>query len=154
MTENNPAFEKITKVRLPFDKRHKNPSKNYGIHALDIWFILKGPKGAVQYAVTMPVFLPHVRKELERKPDAYEFLNEIRGFDVGYHAKEPQFDSQRPMGSCDVYPELKDGCFYDGSSLVSDKWTETIFSTTGKNPEDVLWSLLEDEYVARFGEIA
>ena len=37
-------FEKIYRVRLPFDGRHKDPNKNYGIHGFDIWFILKGPK--------------------------------------------------------------------------------------------------------------
>jgi hypothetical protein len=34
-------FEKIIKTRPPYDKRCDDPSKNYGIGALMLWFILK-----------------------------------------------------------------------------------------------------------------
>lgn len=134
-------MDKITKVRLPFDKRHKDDSKNYGIHGLDVWFILKGEKGAVQYAVTFPIYLPHIKN----KGQDY-----IMGFDVGYHAKEPQYEGQSDMGECDI---LGCKCYYDGSSLRADEWTEIIFSTVGKHPEEVLWPMLEQEYIDRFGEL-
>jgi hypothetical protein len=143
-------FEKITKVRLPFDMRNPDPKKNYGIHGLDIWFVLKGPLGAVQYAVTFPVFLPHVRDELERKDPVYSLLREIRGFDVGYHSPKPMYEGQSEM-ECE---HLEGGkCFYDGSSLRSDEWTKEIFSTTGEPPEKVLWAMLEADYFERFGKM-
>lgn len=44
-------FKKTTTVRLPFDLTDNDPNKNYGISSLGIWFILTGPKGAVQFAV-------------------------------------------------------------------------------------------------------
>lgn len=144
------GFEKITNVRLPFDRRDPNPRKNYGIHGLDIWFILKGEKGAVQYGVTLPVFLPHVQRELEGKHPDLRSLREIRGFDVGYHARAPQYEGQSSMEGCSIF----DGepCFYDGSSLRADEWTEEIFSTRGTHPEERLWDMLLDEYNERFGD--
>lgn len=47
--------EKMNKIKLDceirispaFDKRSKTPGKNYGIHACEIWFIVKGKKGAL-----------------------------------------------------------------------------------------------------------
>jgi hypothetical protein len=141
-------FEKITQVRLPWDRRDPDPKKNYGIHSTDLWFILKGPKGAVQYAVTLPVFLPHVQRELERKEGTAFMTREIRGFDVGYHSPRPMYEDQKQMDCV----HLEGGkCYYDGSSLRADSWTEIIFSTSGKHPEEVLWKLLEDEYYERFG---
>lgn len=139
-------FEKITHVRCPFDLRDPEPKKNYGIHALDVWFILKGPKGAVQFGVTFPAYLPHVRRELERKPDPYGSLTRIRGFDVGYHAKEAQFEGHSPM-KCEMFGE----CYYDGSSLRADAWAEEIFEGPGR-PEDEIWKRLEEEYISRFGD--
>lgn len=35
------------KVIPAFDKRHADPSKNYGIHGAEMLFILTGEKGAV-----------------------------------------------------------------------------------------------------------
>jgi hypothetical protein len=57
-----------TQVRLPFDRRDPNPSKNYGIHGLDIWFIVKGPLGAVQFGATFPCYMPHVMAEFRGDP--------------------------------------------------------------------------------------
>lgn len=140
-------LKKEYKVGLPFDRRHPDDSKNYGIHGLDIWFILKGEKGAVQYGVTFPVYLPHVAKELQAKGKT---LDRIYGFDVGYHARMPQYEGQTIMADCDLTPEGK--CFYDGSSLRASDWTEQIFSVVGEKPEKLLWEKLYTEYVERFGE--
>lgn len=135
------SFEKKIDARLPFDRRHEDPSKNYGVHGLDIWFILKGPLGAVQYAVTFSVFLPSV--DISRFHD----MNKIRGFDVGYHSPEPMYEGQTSM-DCTHLAGGK--CYYDGSGLRADEWTDKIFSTIGKPPEDVLWKMLEEEYKDRF----
>lgn len=132
-------LEKITRVRLPFDLRHEDPNKNYGIHGTDIWFVLKGEKGAVQYGVTLPCYLPHI--EINSS-----YMRKINGFDVGYHSYTPMYEGQSPM-DCDV---LGCECYYDGSALKADEWTKIIFSTIGRRPEEVLWKLLEQEYKSRF----
>lgn len=137
-------FERITKVRLPFDRRDPDPKKNYGIHGLDVWFILKGPKGAVQYAATFRCYLNQTLED----PFYWNKLKDrgtISGFDVGYHAKEPQYEGQRPMDEC----ELEQPCYYDGSSLCADTWTDEIF-VKNVQPEEILWNKLEEEYRLRF----
>ena len=136
-------FERITKVRLPFDKRDPDPKKNYGIHGLDIWFILKGKKGAVQFGVTVNVYLPHVNTRPGRGD-----IGAFSGFDVGYHAMEPQFEGQTAMGNC----EICSPCYCDGSSLRAAEWAKEVFSVRGENPEKLIWEKLESEYRDRFGD--
>lgn len=139
-------FEKITKVRLPFDRRHKDPSQNYGVSGLSIWFILKGKKGAVQFQCYFhDAVLPHVKKS-----SVGGDIGNISGFDVGYHAREPQYEGQSEMENCNLFPDGK--CYYDGSSLRAAEWAKEIFSVRGKNPEEVLWPMLEQEYKERFGD--
>lgn len=146
MTEEK--FERITRVALPFDQRNADDNKNYGIHGLDIWFILKGKKGAVQFAVNFPVYLPHVDREyIHRFPD-WNTKKEIRGFDVGYHSFWPHYEGQKSMGSCEVLDGAN--CYYDGSSLASDRWVENIFSIRGKRPDETMWEMLTQEYKERF----
>lgn len=135
-------LERITKVILPFDMRNRDPKKNYGIHATDIWFILKGPKGAVQYGVTLPCYLPHIEKT-----DPY--MDEIHGFDVGYHSPVPMYEGQ---SSSKCEHTSTGTCYYDGSSLRADDWTKDIFSTIGRHPDEILWEKLEQEYKERFEE--
>lgn len=143
----NPGLEKITQVRLPFDRRHSDDNKNYGIHGLDVWFILKGPKGAVQFAVNFGVYLPHVEAEFKAKPSAWP-RESIMGIDVGYHAMEPQYEGQTQMEDCTVMGDKP--CFYDGSALRAEEWAKEIFAVRGEVPEKLLWKKLEEEYQLRF----
>jgi hypothetical protein len=138
------TFKKVTQVRLPFDMRHAEDGKNYGIHGLDIWFILIGPKGAVQFAVTFPTYLPHV--ELYDRPD-WTYQPKISGFDVGYHSPKPMYEDQAES-ACELLEGGK--CYYDGSSLQADDWVKELFSTKGERIEPLLWAKLEQEYKDRF----
>src|SRR3954469_667919 len=108
-------FERITQVRLPFDMRSDKPEENYGIHGLDIWFVLKGPNGAVQFMVNFGVYLPSV---------THVTPGEIHGFDVGYHAPTPQYEEQTEC-ECEHLPGGK--CYYDGSGLRAEEWVRLIF---------------------------
>jgi hypothetical protein len=143
------SFERIYKVRLPFDRRHPDSSKNYGVGALRIWFILKGKKGATHFLVGFPTYLPHVQEELNGTQS--NSLNDIIGFEVGYHALEPQLEGHDiQQSSCDFL----DGkpCCYDGSGLLADDWVKEIFSIRGENPDKRVWQKLEAEYRERFGD--
>lgn len=135
-------FKKVTTVRLPFDMRSKEPEGNYGIGGLYIWFVLIGPLGAVQYLVNFPVYLPSV--------DTKKFDMKIIGHDVGYHSYKPEYEGHTKM---DCYHLEGGSCYYDGSALKADAWTDIILSTKGSPPEDTLWKMLEDEYNERFGEL-
>lgn len=70
-----------------FDKRHTDPSKNYGIHGVNMRFVLTGEKGASQFLVYTNWHLPSVSKE-----GWSDFMLEPMGADVGYHAKSPQYE--------------------------------------------------------------
>jgi len=149
MFEISPKLKKSVDVRLPFDRRHADTKQNYGVHGLDIWFLLKGDKGAVQFACTFNCYLPSVDFSSWSKMSRHE-VGRMNGMDVGYHALEPQFEGHEPMGPC----QHLDGktCYYDGSSLRSDDWADEIFSTVGEPPENTLWRKLQEEYIERFGE--
>lgn len=161
--EPNKKLEQITRVKLPFHMPEYDNAKvggtgteNYGVGGLQVTFILKGEKGAVQFMCAFPSYLEMTHDWWEQKfgnrNGTSKYADGIRGYDVGYHAKVPQYENQSRMGECDLFPDLKGGCYYDGSSLRADSWTEEIFSTRNDLPENVLWKKLEEEYVERFGE--
>lgn len=142
-------FERIQRVRLPFDRRHEDPKKNYGIHGFDIWFILKGPKGATQFMFSIHSFLPHIEREERPKwiAKGSDYKKTISGYDVGYHSLIPQYEDHAES-NCDLFPGQK--CYYDGSSLLADKWVQEIFSIRDKHPDERVWEMLEEEYNYRF----
>lgn len=144
-------FERITNVSLPYDRRHPDPSKNFGIGGLRVWFILKGPAGAVQFCAIFPCYLPHVQNELMTKygtsPENH-FMWHILAADVGYHSHAPMHEgAELHTNECEV---LGGPCYYDGSSMEALAWGEKIFAVTGEKPEAVLWALLEKCYAETF----
>lgn len=143
-------FERITTVSLPFDRRHDDPKKNYGIGGLQIWFILKGSKGATQFMVGFDIYLPHLYSEYLGKFGPDSLKPKISGWDVGYHARKPQFEGHSPMEGCDLFNG--EPCYYDGSSLLADDWVKDIFSIRGEDPAKEIWNRLEQEYIQRFGD--
>lgn len=148
MSEQKPAFERITKVSLPYDRRHSDDKKNYGIGGFRIWHVLKGPKGAVQFMYGVGAYLPHLTPEYYAKGLNLEH-GKISGWDVGYHAYKPQYEDQKPMGECDI---LGCECYYDGSGLRADDWVNEIFSIVGEDPSKRLWEKLEEEYELQFSD--
>ena len=60
-------FTKEIKFEAAYDKRDVDPKKNYGIHGVDLTFILKNEQGAVVFKLFTGWHLPHVQKELENK---------------------------------------------------------------------------------------
>lgn len=78
-------MKRITKISPAYDKRTENPETNYGIHGVEVNFVLKGNLGATQFQVMTNRQLPHVQAELVRKlPDSIseadrEFLRQYSG---------------------------------------------------------------------------
>lgn len=144
-------FERIVQTRPPFDRRHTDPKKNYGVGAMDIWFILKGKKGATQFMMSTGSFLPNVIKEwIVKEHIVYKFNNEPvygipKPWDIGYHSKKPMFEGHTSM-KCELLPGGK--CYYDGSSLQAEKPYEVYL----KDGDEGLWKYLEEEYYYRFGK--
>jgi hypothetical protein len=145
-------FKKITRVRLPFDRRDPNPGINYGIGGIETTHILQGPKGAVQFTVYWPIYLPHVERERDWSKErsfGSEHGRAPMGADVGYHSPKPMYDDQT-CRDCDLLEGGK--CYYDGSGLAADRWVKEVFSVRGVHPEDGIWWRLENEYRELFGE--
>lgn len=141
----NTDLERITQITGAFDKRHPDPSKNYGIHGMSIRFNLKGPKGSVQFLVYTSMHLSHVHDELRCMANrrGYDPFKPM-GADIGYHAYAPQYEGQTAMEDCDI---LGCDCYYDGSGLRADEFMPEFLS----GGSDAVWSMLEEEYKIRFG---
>lgn len=151
------VFEKIVNFSKPYDKRHEDPKKNYGIGSIRIWFILKGKKGAVQVLFNTPFYLPKTIDEYKKignkgqtaPSDLRDEDGHAKGFDcwdVGYHSPKPMYKGHS-KSDCNIFK--KGFCYYDGSSLRGrdDCLVEKFY----ENGQDAIWSYLEDYYYSVFG---
>jgi hypothetical protein len=127
---------------------------NYGVGSVVITFVLKGPKGAVQFKIGTDWYPPHVqRSDTGRRLQELTGYSGVRpaGYDVGYHSAEPMYEGQEPMGEpgeCAYVPEGC-ACYYDGSGLRADDWVKSHLLRGGS---EAVWAALEKEYRALFEE--
>ena len=135
-------FERIVTVSPAFDKRDPIPSKNYGIGACRITFVLKGSRGAVQFMFGTNWYVPSAREHLKKFPPGYRDLQQKpEGWDIGYHSPKPMHKGQTPIKSkCQFVKGGK--CYYDGSGLRADEWVEDFVA----GGTEWLWKKLEEEY--------
>ena len=125
-----------------YDKRNPDEAKNYGIHGLDIRFVLKGDKGAVQFVIYTNWQLPHVQKELARKATKDNlFLYLPMPADVGWHSPVPIYQDQEPISEECEYLDGKP-CYYDGSTFHAEK----VFDILVAEGDEAVWKYLEDYY--------
>ena len=134
MSQTNPKTERLVIWSPAWDKRSDDPSKNYGVHGMELRFVLKGPQGATQFVVYTNWMLPHLRYG-HKKIDG--FLAEPLPADLGYHALVPQYEGQERSGPC----KFLDGrpCYYDGSGLRA----QGVFDKFVAEGEDSVWKVLE-----------
>lgn len=147
MTE---SFERTVTFRPAFDKRDPDPKKNYGIHGVDIVFLLKGARGAYQFCVSTNWHLPNVQAEQDTRPlNEFPYMfHKPMPTDLGYHAHAPQYVGHEPMSEqCEV---LGGKCYYDGSSLAA----EDVFNILLSGGSDAVWKHLEERYMERFYPVA
>lgn len=102
-----------------------NPSRNYGVIGMKMFFELVGPKGAITAMIFLPWYVKESRDHLVRvSSDPFRSYREEGTpwiADIGYHAYEPQYDGQL-IHDCSL---LKGGkCYPDGSSLQGDDMNE------------------------------
>jgi hypothetical protein len=140
-------MEKIVEFSPAFDKRDPKPSKNYGIHGVDLRMILKGEKGVVQFVVYTNWHLPHVQEELNRKATLKQDERYIEAIlnpmpaDLGYHSPTPIYEGQSVCSDSCGYLDGKP-CYYDGSGLNA----ERIYEVLLKEGSDGVWRELEEYY--------
>lgn len=131
-----------------YDKRAPEPSKNYGVHGVEMRWYLKGPEGAIQFVVFTNWHLPHVQQELDRKSfGEFPHLScHPQPADLGYHSRVPRYEDQRPMdGECSVI-EGGGPCYYDGSGLRADD----VYRLLVEKGSEAVWQFLEEEYRSTF----
>ena len=140
-------FEKLITLSPAFDKRHPDPNKNYGIHGVNLRFVLVGSEGATQFVLFTNWQLPHVSKEHLATSSAREielFFMPMPA-DLGYHSKVPQYEGQEPMNQdCEYVNGI---CYYDGSGLNAEK----IYDVLLKEGDEGVWRELEEYYQELFG---
>jgi len=149
-------MERIIKFNPAWDKRDPDPSKNYGIHGVELAMILKGDQGAVQFVVYTNWHLPHVKEELDEKLLKGAGQGNLNNYlfciihplpaDLGYHSPIPTYEGQSIISdSC----EYLNGnpCYYDGSGLEAERIYEILLN----EGSDGVWRELEDYYKTIFG---
>ena len=121
-------------------------NRNYGVHGMEIWWYLRGPKGAAHFGIFTnwipgplapgwglpPAGMVFPRREFDHYP---------LGVDLGYHAHVPQWEGQEAYAraDCDV---IGGTCYGDGTALGADHLAKE-FVLAG---EPVVWAALEERY--------
>ena len=118
----------------------------YGIDCAEIAFYLIGKRGAYQFKAFTGWWLPHLRKQERCQPGRHGF-SYPRGFDIGYHAREAQYEGQEPL--TDDCPIIGGKCYYDGSSLQAEPIAEAMVA----EGSDAVWAELENRYIDQFGAL-
>ena len=117
----------------------------YPSRGMEMLFVLKGPKGAIQFLLYTNWQLPHVRKDFEERM-RFESVSSClvmpMAADIGYHSPKPMYEGQEAR-ECDV---LGGKCYYDGSGLRAQEPFDILVS----KGLDALWEYLEDDYRERF----
>lgn len=148
-------LERITLFRPAYDKRHKDPNKNYGIHGMDCVMVLKGKKGAVHFVWYTGIMLPETINEQIKKRGLSAFVYEHSGepmypmgADVGYHSPKPLYDWQKDDFKNENCEWLNGKpCYTDGSALRAEKFMETLI----REGSEKIWEMLEEDYKEYFG---
>jgi hypothetical protein len=143
------GFTRVVTIRPAFDKRHADPSKNYGIHGADMVFTLVGPAGATYFVAYTNWYLPHVARELRSKvePDHNPF--EPMGAEVGYHSPTPQREGQESRNDACEYLDGKP-CYCDSSATAGDKMMALLIA----KGDEAMWAELRQWYDDQFPPIA
>lgn len=137
-------MERVVEFTPAYDKRHPDPKKNYGIHGVNIKFLLKGAEGAVQFLLFTNWFLPEVQAELDEKHIDHLPCHP-QPADLGYHSLKPMYEGHKSITKrC---PDIGGKpCYYDGSGLAA----EHIFEVLVRHGEDAVWKELEEYYAEIF----
>jgi len=90
------GLERRVMFRPGYHKVHTDPKKNYGVHGMEIWMYVVGPKGAVHFGFMTGMHLPETYKWWKNNGHKHGIVEvsefQSMGIDVGYHAYEKQYE--------------------------------------------------------------
>jgi hypothetical protein len=93
------GLERILTFRPAYHKVHEDPKKDYGVHGVEMWFVIKGPKGAVHFGMYTNMMLKKTRDWWEATGRGQGSMGLFpMGVDVGYHSPTPMHDFQKEDG--------------------------------------------------------
>ncbi len=138
--EKRDDHERIMTVRMPFDRRHSDPNKNYGVGSLFFCMAYLKNNCAVNFSFSVPFYLPHVARGFADSESLYAGM----GYDVGQHSPTPQFDGQEEQ-DCNILPGGK--CYCGGSALRADEWYKNFLRQ--KDGFEWVWEELAREWEDR-----
>ena len=110
----------------------------YGRHGMEIRWLLRGPRGAVQFLMNTG-WVPGVKGVEPRISDLFPMAT-----DIGYHAKVPQYEGAEEFSLHEKCDYIGGKCYYDGSGLQA----EEIMKHFIVDGEKVIWAALEARYSA------
>jgi hypothetical protein len=139
-------LEKIIVLKPAYDKRNPDPSKNYGIHCVDLIFALKGKKGAVTFVVFTGWYLPEVKRELESKGQLH-IMRYPEAVGLDYHSPVPRYEGQLSYNKGCMWLDDQP-CYMDGSVINSERLIDVMLA----EGSDGIWRELEEYYHEVFGD--
>lgn len=140
---NKEPFEKIITFRPAYDKRHSDPTKNYGIGSVSLNMVLKGNHGAISFTVLTGWNLPHVQEEYKGN----SLVSKALAADLSYHSPIQQYGGQ--LASDCEYVNT-DKCYCDGSTLEA----ERVFKIMLEKGSDGVWEAMEAWYQEVFNTVS
>ena len=132
-----------------FDKRDPDPTKNYGIHGMEmVWTYGEPQTGIVVFRLFTNWHLPHVASELGKKEpelvgDEWYWMLRPMPADLGFHWTSPRYAGQESLThACEFLGGRK--CYYDGSSLNAMSVFNDLVSKGGRAVEEYLEEYYND----------
>lgn len=148
-------FERLVEFTPAWDQRNSDPSKNFGIHGVDLRMVLKGPAGAVQFVLFTGWQLPHVTDEFVAKTangDNSAITVECRFLPQpavrGYHSPTPRYEGQEVESADCAYLDGQ-SCYYGESALAADE----LYRLLVIGGSDAVWTELKVYYQHLFTEV-
>ena len=138
------GFRRIVAFRPAYDKR----AEGYGIHNMEIVFVLIGPMGAVDFVIHKTEwFVASAREHLRKLPMVEELDAPSRSShpwrcSINYHSKVAPSEGQSSIANC----QWLDGkeCFCGGTHLA-----DGLMERFVAEGEEVVWKELEEWYESR-----
>jgi hypothetical protein len=126
-----------------FDRRDPDPKKNYGIHGVEVRFLVGNEDGVVQFLLYTNWMLKHVQEE-HREQYGHHVLMAPLPADLGYHSPTPKYEGHGSMGPCPYLNGRE--CYYDGSGLNA----ERIYWLLVEKGDEAMWKELEAYHAKLF----
>jgi len=131
-----------TKFFPAYDKSSKDPSKNYGIHGVNLLFWVAGEEGALSVTIFTNWQLPEVEVELIGKCGPYYCYGSPRSADVSFHSSK-KLDSEYAMYQPECLCLENKECWVEYSSSLD---AQEYFDVLRREGSDALWLLMESRY--------